>query len=121
MVPILHDLPATIPHVIARTSLRHPHATAVEDQGRRITFTELGQACNRAAIAQVAVIGVPNRRMGEVGKAFIVLRPDAECDLESIENWCRENMANYKVPRYLERVTALPTTASGKVQKFALR
>ena len=73
------------------------------------------------AIAQVAVIGVPDQRMGEVGKAFVVLRPDAECDLESIESWCRENMANYKVPRYIERVTVLPTTASGKVQKFALR
>ena len=73
------------------------------------------------AIAQVAVIGVPDARLGEVAKAFVVLRPDAECDLPSIQSWCRENMANYKVPRYLERVAALPTTASGKVQKFALR
>jgi acyl-CoA synthetase (AMP-forming)/AMP-acid ligase II len=73
------------------------------------------------AITQVAVIGVPDQRMGEVGKAFVVLRPDADCDLQSIESWCRENMANYKVPRYIERVTTLPTTASGKVQKFALR
>ena len=73
------------------------------------------------AINQVAVIGVPDQRLGEVGKAFVVLRPGAECDLQSIENWCRENMANYKVPRYIERVTTLPTTASGKVQKFALR
>ena len=73
------------------------------------------------AIIQVAVIGVPDPRMGEVGKAFVVLRPDTECDLQSIESWCRENMANYKVPRYFERVTTLPTTASGKVQKFALR
>jgi HIP---CoA ligase len=73
------------------------------------------------AIIQVAVIGVPDPRMGEVGKAFVVLRPDRECDLQSLESWCRENMANYKVPRYFERVTTLPTTASGKVQKFALR
>ena len=73
------------------------------------------------AIIQVAVIGVPDPRMGEVGKAFVVLRPDTECDLQSLESWCRENMANYKVPRYFERVTTLPTTASGKVQKFALR
>jgi acyl-CoA synthetase (AMP-forming)/AMP-acid ligase II len=73
------------------------------------------------AIIQVAVIGVPDPRMGEVGKAFVVLRPDTECDLQSIESWCRENMANYKVPRYFERVATLPTTASGKVQKFALR
>jgi acyl-CoA synthetase (AMP-forming)/AMP-acid ligase II len=73
------------------------------------------------AIGQVAVIGVPDRRLGEVAKAFVVLRPDADCDLQSIGSWCRENMANYKVPRYIERVATLPTTASGKVQKFALR
>ena len=73
------------------------------------------------AIVQVAVVGVPDPRMGEVGKAFVVLRPDTECDLQSLESWCRENMANYKVPRYFERVATLPTTASGKVQKFALR
>jgi acyl-CoA synthetase (AMP-forming)/AMP-acid ligase II len=73
------------------------------------------------AIAQVAVIGVPDERLGEVGKAFVVLRPDSTCDIASLTAWCRDNMANYKIPRQIVRVDALPTTASGKVQKFALR
>jgi acyl-CoA synthetase (AMP-forming)/AMP-acid ligase II len=77
--------------------------------------------CMHPAVGQVAVIGVPDERMGEVAKAFIVLRPGAEFDATSIERWCRDNMANYKVPRYFECIPVLPTTASGKVQKFALR
>ncbi|MGD9598383.1 MAG: FadD3 family acyl-CoA ligase [Steroidobacteraceae bacterium] len=73
------------------------------------------------AIAQVAVVGAPDERMGEVGHAYVVLRPGATLDEASLIAWSRENMANYKVPRRVHIVAALPTTASGKVQRFALR
>jgi acyl-CoA synthetase (AMP-forming)/AMP-acid ligase II len=73
------------------------------------------------AVAQVAVIGVPDERLGEVGKAYIVLRPGAPASAEGLLDWSRENMANYKVPRYLEIVPQLPVNAAGKIQKFALR
>lgn len=73
------------------------------------------------AVAQVAVIGVPDPRLGEVAHAFIVPRAGAQSDEASIIAWCRENMANYKVPRYVSFLGALPSTPSGKVQKFALR
>ncbi|HEX7407776.1 MAG TPA: AMP-binding protein, partial [Candidatus Binatia bacterium] len=73
------------------------------------------------AIAQVAVIGVPDQRMGEVGMAYVVPRPGATPTPEAIVKWCREHMANYKVPRFVELVDALPMTASGKVTKFVLR
>jgi acyl-CoA synthetase (AMP-forming)/AMP-acid ligase II len=71
--------------------------------------------------AQVAVIGVPDERMGEVGMAFVVPGPGQHPTPESVIAWCRENMANYKVPRRVEVVDALPTNASGKVLKFELR
>jgi acyl-CoA synthetase (AMP-forming)/AMP-acid ligase II len=72
-------------------------------------------------IAASAVIGVPDERMGEVGMAFVVATPDAVLEVGDLIAWSRENMANYKVPRYVEIVEALPSNASGKVLKFALR
>jgi acyl-CoA synthetase (AMP-forming)/AMP-acid ligase II len=73
------------------------------------------------AIAQVAVVGVPDERMGEIGKAWVLLRPGQSLDDKSLIAWCREQMANYKVPRQVAFVDALPTNASGKVMKYKLR
>jgi acyl-CoA synthetase (AMP-forming)/AMP-acid ligase II len=72
-------------------------------------------------VAASAVIGVPDERMGEVGMAFVVATPGAVLDAGDLIAWSRENMANYKVPRYVEIVEALPSNASGKVLKFELR
>jgi len=72
-------------------------------------------------VAQVAVIGVPDERMGEVGMAFVVPRPGVVLEPAALIGWCREQMANFKVPRRVEIVSALPTNASGKVLKYELR
>jgi acyl-CoA synthetase (AMP-forming)/AMP-acid ligase II len=73
-------------------------------------------------VGQVAVIGIPDERMGEVGMAFIVPRPDAAPDAAAVMAWAREHMANYKVPRRVEIVDALPMNPAGnKVDKNALR
>jgi len=72
-------------------------------------------------VAQVAVVGVPDDRMGEVGMAFVVLRPDVQATAEELMAWCRYEMANYKAPRYVEIVDALPLNAMGKVLKYELR
>ena len=72
-------------------------------------------------VAQVAVIGIPDQRMGEVGMAFVVPVPGCTPTPEAIIAWCREHMSNYKVPRRVELLDALPVNASGKVTKFVLR
>ncbi|MFB4298692.1 FadD3 family acyl-CoA ligase [Actinomadura sp. NTSP31] len=71
-------------------------------------------------VREVAVIGVPDARLGQVGMAFVVPRPPAPSAGEVIA-WCRERMANYKVPRFVELIEELPLTASGKVLKTALQ
>ena len=74
-------------------------------------------------VAQVAVVGVPDRRMGEVGLAVVVAAPDG--DAGRSPRPCRpspgSSLANFKVPRRVEVVDALPTNASGKVLKRELR
>jgi acyl-CoA synthetase (AMP-forming)/AMP-acid ligase II len=72
-------------------------------------------------LAQVAVVGVPDERMGEVGMAFVVPTAGHAVDRDEVLAWAREHMANFKAPRYLEVVDALPLNASGKVLKFELR
>jgi HIP---CoA ligase len=75
----------------------------------------------RDDVAQVAVVAAPDERMGEVGAAFVVPRPGSSPDPAKIAAWCRENMANFKAPRYVHLVDALPTNSTGKVQKPELR
>jgi HIP---CoA ligase len=72
-------------------------------------------------VGQVAVIGVPDERLGEVGVAFVVPRPGAALDPDALVAWCREHMANFKVPRAVRIVDALPLNPTGKVMKFELR
>ncbi|MFB9126960.1 fatty acid--CoA ligase family protein [Paraburkholderia dipogonis] len=73
------------------------------------------------SIAQVALVGVPDARLGEVGHAYIVLRSGAHASVGELTEWARQNMANYKVPRYLTVVDQLPVSAAGKVLKYRLR
>jgi acyl-CoA synthetase (AMP-forming)/AMP-acid ligase II len=73
------------------------------------------------AIQHVAVIGIPDERMGEVCMAFVVPKPGANLTEEEVTAYARENMANYKVPRRVALLDEMPLTPSGKVQKYRLR
>ena len=72
-------------------------------------------------IKQAAVIGIPDDRMGEVGMAFVVTNSGDPSAAAEIQSWCRDQMANYKVPRAVEVVDELPMNATGKVVKDDLR
>jgi len=73
------------------------------------------------SVAQAAVVGAPDHRLGEVGVAFLVPRPGAAIDPDDVIAWARERIANFKVPRRVVVLDALPLNASGKVLKYQLR
>ncbi|PIG09845.1 FadD3 family acyl-CoA ligase [Comamonas sp. 26] len=72
---------------------------------------------NHPDVAQIAVVGVADERMGEVGCACVVTRNGVALDKDAFIVWCRANMANYKVPRFVQQLDSLPVNASNKVQK----
>lgn len=72
-------------------------------------------------VNDVAVVGVPDQKWGEVGKAFIVLKEGQTMTQEEAIDFCREKIAKYKIPRSIQVVQELPKTAGGKIRKYLLK
>ena len=72
-------------------------------------------------IQQVAVVGVPDERMGERGMAFIILKEGQPSNEKEILDFCKDKIANYKIPKYVKFVNEIPMAGVGKIQKFKLQ
>ncbi len=72
------------------------------------------------AIKEVAVIGVPDEKWGEVGKAYVVLKENSSLTSEDVIKYCLGNLAKYKIPKYVEFLEELPKNDAGKIDKKKL-
>ncbi len=90
--------------------------------GFNVYPAEVEQALARmSGVAESAVVGVPDERLGEVGKAFVVRRAGTTLSGEDVLAHCKRELANYKVPRLVEFAAELPRNPSGKILKRVLR
>ncbi|HEV2098945.1 MAG TPA: AMP-binding protein [Stellaceae bacterium] len=90
--------------------------------GENVAPQEIEEALHRhPKVAEACVFGVPDTRFGEEICAWIRLREPASATAREIRAFCRDRLANFKVPRYIKFVDAFPLTVTGKVQRFAMR
>jgi fatty-acyl-CoA synthase len=72
-------------------------------------------------VGEVQVVGIPNARLGETVAAWVRLAPSAEATEEELRDYCKGQIAYYKIPEYIRFVDSFPTTLSGKIQKYKIR
>jgi acyl-CoA synthetase (AMP-forming)/AMP-acid ligase II len=90
--------------------------------GENVSSIEVEDALfSHPAVAEVAVIGVPDERWGELVMGLVVLAPGADASEDELRDHCRTKLAGYKVPKRIEFREELARTATGKLQKFKLR
>jgi fatty-acyl-CoA synthase len=89
--------------------------------GENISSIEVEKAlADHPAVAEVAIVAVPDEKWGEVPKAFVGLKPNHSATAEELIAWCRQRLAHFKCPKHVE-FGPLPRTATGKIRKNELR
>ena len=109
-------------HADGYVELRDRAKDIIISGGENIATVEVEQAIMaHPDVVEAAVVGVPDARWGEVPKAYVVLRSGTELSVSELQEAVRGRVARFKVPRQVEFCAELPKTATGKIQKFALR
>jgi len=97
-------------------------ADMIKSGANRISPKEIEEVISELEnVLEVTVIGVSDDILGQIIKAIIVLRPGETLDPKEIRAHCKKNLADYKVPRFIDFADAIPKTASGKVKRYLLQ
>jgi fatty-acyl-CoA synthase len=116
-----HSGDLAVMHADGYIELRDRKKDIIISGGENISTIEVEQAIARHPdVLEVAVIGVPDEKWGEVPKAFVVLKDGRSTTAADIITHCRTQLARFKCPKMVE-FGPLPKTSTGKVQKFVLR
>ncbi len=116
-----HSGDIAVRHPDGSIELRDRKKDIIISGGENISTVEVEQAVvSHPAVMECAVIPIPHEKWGEVPKAFVTLKPNAQARAEAIIEHCRTRLARFKVPKAIE-FGDLPKTSTGKIQKYVLR
>lgn len=117
-----HSGDAAVVHPDGYVEVRDRIKDVIISGGENISSIEVeGALLRHPAVQEVAVVGVPHEKWGESPQAFVVLKAGANASGEELRQFARNHLAHFKVPQGFTFVAELPKTATGKIQKFALR
>jgi fatty-acyl-CoA synthase len=117
-----HSGDAAVVHPDGYVEIRDRLKDVIISGGENISSVEVeGAILQHDAVAEVAVVGMPDAKWGEAPHAFVVLRAGSRVDEAALRAFVRERLAHFKCPRAFHFVDELPKTATGKIKKFVLR
>jgi fatty-acyl-CoA synthase len=117
-----HTGDAAVVHPDGYVEIRDRLKDVIISGGENVSSVEVeGVMLRHAAVQEVAIVGVPHEKWGEVPHAFVVLRKDGVATPEELREYARDHLAHFKAPHEVTIVSELPKTATGKVQKYVLR
>jgi fatty-acyl-CoA synthase len=117
-----HSGDAAVVHPDGYVEIRDRLKDVIISGGENISSVEVeGTILKHDAVAEVAVVGMPDARWGEAPHAFVVLRGSGATSGDALRAFVRERLAHFKCPRAFHFVNELPKTATGKIKKFVLR
>jgi fatty-acyl-CoA synthase len=116
-----HSGDLAVKHADGYIQLKDRSKDIIISGGENISSIEVEDALYKhPAVQAAAVVAKPDEKWGETPCAFVELKPGASATAEELIAWCRNNLAHYKVPRYVV-FAEIPKTSTGKIQKFKLR
>jgi fatty-acyl-CoA synthase len=117
-----HTGDAAVVHPDGYVEIRDRIKDVIISGGENISSVEVeGTLLRHPAVQEAAIVGLPHEKWGETPHAFVVLREGASATEPELIEFARGHLAHFKAPRGVTFVTELPKTATGKIQKFALR